>query len=238
MEADAKARREKDFTTWCAALEGLPGDFEHKLKDGFKADLELQPFRWLSLGLDLLQSSKGTVTVQQMDGSAGPFLDSFLAYPVFQMGAEIFLKGMWLCQFADCRGLADGDYLDGHTRQAYLQRLTKDLGHDLLKLIAANRQIPQYQGDAEVLRFLKIVEGVIRKFYFPLYAADKRGNHWAHSRYPKRFYKDTAREGRADAFQSYPQQWLVTKLFQPMEQHLDRLWGLRAGLIAKIKSTP
>ena len=236
MEEDARKDREKRFAAWCGELEALPADFEQKLKDGLKADVELQPFRWMGLGLDLLQSSTGTLTVQHFDGRQGPFLDSFLAYPVFQMGTEIFLKGMWLCQFDDCRALGDQGYMDAAKRLHYIERLKKELGHDLLKGIAANRQIPRYQADAAVLRFLKIVEGIVRRFYFPLYEADKRGNHWAHSRYPKRFYKDSAQEGHADAFQSYPQQWAIVKLFEPMEKHVDHLWQLRAGLIAQFKA--
>lgn len=233
MEEDARKKREKRFAAWCGELEALPGDFELTLKDGLKADLELQPFRWMSLGLDLLQSSKGTITVQHMDGQQGPFLDSFLAYPVFQMGTEIFLKGMWLCQFDDCRALAHHGYMDAAKRFTYADRLKKELGHDLLKIIAANRQLPKYHANADVTRFLKIVEGIVRRFYFPLYAADKQGRHWAHSRYPKRFYKDSAKEGHADSFQSYPQQWAIVQLFEPMEKYIDRLWKLRAGLVAR-----
>jgi hypothetical protein len=175
LEEDERRNRETRFEAWCRGLEALPGDFEQKLKDGLKADLELQPFRWMHLGLDLLKSSKGTVTVQGFNGKPGPFLDSFLAYPVFQMGAEIFLKGMWLCQFADCRALGDRAYMDPGRRGQYMQRLKNELGHDLLQMLAANRQIPQYQADAGVLRFLKIVEGIVRQYYFPLYEADKRG---------------------------------------------------------------
>lgn len=235
--AEEEARRRAEaYSSWCRDLDALPGDFELRLKDGLQADVELQPFRWMGLGLDLLQSSKGTIAVQHFDGSQGPFLDSFLPYPVFQMGAEIFLKGMWLCQFEDCRALADRGHIDAAKRRAYIERLKNELGHDLLKGVAANRQIPQYQADATVMRFLKIVEGVVRRFYFPLYQADKRGNHWAHSRYPKRFYNDSSREGRADAFQSYPQQWLIVRLFEPMERHVDKLWGLRAGLAAQFKA--
>lgn len=233
LEADGRKEREKCFAAWCGELEALPGDFELKLKDGLKANLELQPFRWMSHGLDLLQSSKGTLTVQHMDGQQGPFLDSFLAYPVFQMGTEIFLKGMWLCQFDDCRDLAQHGYIDQARRMECAKRLTNELGHDLLKIIAANRQLPKYQADATVTRFLKIVEGIVRRDYFPLYVADKKGSHWAHSRYPKRFYNDSTKEGHADSFQSYPQQWAIVQLFKPMEKHIDRLWQLRAGLIAR-----
>jgi hypothetical protein len=229
MEEDTKARREKEFADWCSHLEGLPPDYEPALKDGLKADIELQPHRWMALGMDLLQSSKGTIALQLIDDQPGPYLGSFLAYPIFQMGSEIFLKGMWLCQFPDCRALGQLAYMDMQTRKNYQGKLSA-LSHDLLKIIEAVRQVPKYQADPTTLRFLKIVEGVIRQYYFPLYAADKHGRHWAHSRYPKRFFNDTTRDGRADAFQSYPQQSLIVKLFRPMEDHVDKLWGLRAGL--------
>ncbi len=232
MSEDANKRNEKEFLDWCVELAALPEDYELKLKDGVKADIELQPFRWMSHGLDLLRSSKGIGAVQLMNGRQGPFLDSYLPYQVFQMGTEIFLKGMWLCQFDDCRHLAHEGYVGADKRRNYVERLKNDLGHDLLKIIATNREIPRYQADPTTMRFLKIVEGVVRCFYFPLYQADKRGNHWAHSRYPKRFYKDTDQEGCAAALQSYPRQWLIVKLFEPMETHVDHLWQLRAGLLA------
>ncbi len=123
-----------------------------------------------------------------MHGRRGSFLDSFLAYPVFQMGAEIFLKEMWLCQFADCRALADSRYMEPAKRSTYADRLKRELGHDLLRIVAVNREIPKYQADTAVIRFLKIVEAIVRKSYFPLYEADKSGSHRAHARYPKRFY--------------------------------------------------
>ena len=79
MEDDARKEREKKFAAWCHELEALAPNFELKLEGDLQADVELQPFRWMSLGLDLLQSSKGTMTVQHFDGRQGPFLDSFLA---------------------------------------------------------------------------------------------------------------------------------------------------------------
>lgn len=235
LEESAHKQVDKDYAEWCDYLASLPADFEFKLKDGFVADIELQPLRWISLGIDLLRSSRGTVAVKLMNGRQGPFRDSFLTYPVFQMGAELFLKGMWLCQFEECRQLTHHSYIDASKRKRYTEQLKDELGHDLLKSIAANQQIPKYHADAMVLRFFEIVRGVVRRSYYPLYEADKRGNHWAHSRYPKRFYKDGTQEGRADAFQSYPHQWLVVRLFEEMEKHLDQLWQLRAGLLTKPK---
>lgn len=210
---DAAYRCERDFVDWCDELAALPADYEPKLVDDLVADIELHPLRWMFRGLDLIRSSKVS------------FLDSILLYPVFQMGAEIFLKGMWLCQFDECRLLEDDSYIDVTSRQYYNVRL-KELGHDLLAIIEALRQIPCYRDDAYTIRFLRIVEGIIRMFYFPLYEADKRSNQWVNRRYPKHFYNDAAHWGYADVLQKYPHQSLVAKLFEQMKCHIDVLWML------------
>ncbi len=69
-----------------------------------------------------------------------------------------------------------------------------------------------------------MVEGVIRRFYFPVYEADKRGNQWANCRYPKHFYNDAASKGYADALKSRPSQPLVRKLFMEMRRHIETVW--------------
>ena len=82
--------------------------------------------------------------------------------------------------------------------------------------------------------FLKRVEAVIRDSYYPLYEADKRSTEWAQSRYPKRFYNDCTEEGMADAYISLPPQWLIYRLFKPMQVRVvDRLWGIHRGLHQK-----
>lgn len=229
-----RRENEKDFAAWCDYLVILPANFELKPKDDFKADIELQPLRWMDSGIDLIQSSKVLVNIQLPGGVEGPPLSSYLPYPVFQMGTEIFLKGMWLCQYRNCRLLAEASYVDGEKRQRHFENL-KSLSHDLIKIIDAVRKIPKYRGDAWAIRFLKIVEGIIRRYYFPLYQAD-RWTRWADSRYPKRFYNDSAREARADNFKSYPQQVVVAKLFQEAEQRINRLWNLRDELSSRTKS--
>jgi len=229
-----KRQHASDFKLWCASLDSTPSDTKLVLKSGLLADIELQPHRWLSAGIDLLKSQHITGFVQLMDGRKGDPIDGFLPYPVFQMGTEIFLKGMWLCQFEECREIAHTDYVERVSRTSYSKRL-KELGHDLIKIIAEIRQVKTYKDNPASLKFLGRVEAVIRKHYFPLYAADARASEWAHSRYPKRFYNDNAKSGHADAFQSYPQQQFVIELFAPMERHVDRLWALRSGLLARRK---
>lgn len=164
-----------------------------------------------------------------MNGEKGAPISSFLPYPTFQMGTEIFLKGMWLSQFEECRKLAHADYATPAARQRYSKSL-HSLGHDLLKILGQLRLVTEYQLNPDALQFLTRVEAIIRRYYFPLYAADKKSREWANSRYPKRFYNDAAQVGKADALQSYPQQRLVVGLFMPMERHLDKMWSLRAGL--------
>jgi hypothetical protein len=148
------------------------------------------------------------------------------------MGTELFLKGMWLCQFDDCRKVAHSDYVAEATRRNYAQGL-RNLGHDLLKIIGELRLVGNYINSPSVLTFLARIEAIVRNFYFPLYAADKHSREWANSRYPKRFYNDSNASGRADAFQSYPEQRLIVRLFEPIEAELDKIWLLRNGLLIR-----
>jgi hypothetical protein len=186
LKAELRSREERKkaaaFGTWVAELEHSAITNPPLLKSGFVPDTELQPIRWMDAGLDLLESQKVAAWVELMDGKKGPPLQSFLPYPAFQMGTEIFLKGMWLCQFAECRGLAQKGFLSPDVRERHGKAL-KNLGHDLLKIIAAIRTIPQYQQDPAATAFLNRVVGIIHEFYFPLYAADKAP--WAASRYPR-----------------------------------------------------
>ena len=232
LRTELKSREERNkvaaFKSWLASLEQSAVTRPPGLKAGFIADTELQPLRWMDAGMDLLESQKVAAWVELMDGQKGPPLQSFLPYPAFQMGAEIFLKGMWLCQFDECRMLAQKGFLSPDVRGRHGKAL-KNLGHDLLKVIDALRGIPQYQQDVKTMTFLTRVVGIIHGYYFPLYAADKAP--WAASRYPKRFYDDAAKTGAAEALKSYPQQWLVVRLFEPMKTHIDRIWRITPGLI-------
>ena len=203
---------EKDFTEWCDQLAALPPDFEPELRPGIIAHIELQPLRWINSGLDLLQRRKESS------------IDTYLSYPLFQMGAEIFLKGMWLCQFEECRLLGADSYIDESRRKHFGNKLKDTFGHDLLKITAELRQIPLYRDGPATMRFLAIVEAVIRTFYYPFYLGDKLDYKWAHCRYPKRFYSDVAKMGSANAWNRYPQQRLVAELFQRMKRDINDLW--------------
>lgn len=215
----------EEFQRFCDELLALPPDLKLMPKENFKADIELQPLRWMSFGIDLLQSRKVTGYIQLADGVQGPAISSYLPYPVFQMAAEIFLKGMWLCQFHECRQLSHSSYVDEPTRNRYQQSL-RELTHDLLRIIEACEQIPEYQSNPSARQFLTLLARIIRAFYFPPYDADKRSR-WADSRYPKRVYDDEMQRASAESFQRFPRAEWVEKLFREMETEADRIWQLR-----------
>ena len=94
---------EEEFQQFCEKMLSVPANLTLIPKDNFTVDIELQPLRWLSLGIDLLRSRRVTGHVQLPNGVQGPEISSYLPYPVFQAATEIFLKGIWLCQYAECR---------------------------------------------------------------------------------------------------------------------------------------
>jgi hypothetical protein len=223
-----RRENEEAFQRFCEELLALPADLKLIPKENFKTDIELQPLRWMSLGIDLLRSRKVTGHVQLADGVQGPAISSYLPYPVFQMAAEIFLKGMWLCQFPECRQLGHSSFVDAPARNRYQQCL-RDLTHDLLRIIETCEESPEYQSSVLALRFLTLLARIIRAFYFPPYDADKRSR-WADSRYPKRVYDDEAQCACAEGFQTFPRAEWVEKLFCEMETEADRIWKIRDNL--------
>lgn len=212
----------KQFEEFCNELLAVPASMELRPHKNFIADTELQPQRWLNLGMDLLQSRKVTGYVQLADGVQGPPLGSYLPYPVFQFAAEVFLKGMWLYQFPDCRGLNASAYIDPPTRKKFHAQL-RQLSHDLLRVVDGLRQIPEYTSNGKIARFLELIERVVRVFYFPPYEADRR-NRWAECRYPKRVYNDSARVAHAESLQRYPRAEWIETLFRDVQPELERLW--------------
>ncbi len=228
-----KAKREaEELRAWCTVLDGTSPRAKRRLKPGNVAAVELQPHRWLSAGLDILRSAHVTGYVQLMDGQQGDPLQSFLPYSVFQAGTEVFLKGMWLCQFPSCRRVAHTSYVGVELRKRIDDRLRQQ-GHDLLKIIGRLRRVKRYRDDPRSMEFLRRVSAIIRLYYYPVHKAG-RGS-WATARYPKRFYNDLRKEGHADGYNSYPDQRIVYALFAPMARHLDTLWNLRRGLIENRK---
>jgi hypothetical protein len=233
IQEENRRQEEAEFHAWYADLLALPPDYELKLKNGWKADIELQPLRWLDRGISLIQSAKVSGHIQLAHDVQGPPTGSFLPYPVFQSGTEIFLKGMWLCQYEDCRLSTYSFYIEPAKRKEYLSQLKNTLGHNLIKIIGMIKAISKYQEDAASREFLKVVEAIVRRDYFPLFEADAKGGEWASSRYPKRFYNDATLQAGADSLSHYPEQQFVAKVFNDAKQHIDELWGLHALLSAK-----
>jgi len=235
VREENEAEEKKAFNDWCEDLFSQPDNLEIQPKKDFEVDVELQPLRWLWRGIDLAESRKITGHVQLAGGNEGPELNSYLPYPVFQMATEIFLKGMWLCQFEECRKLTSSSYIDHETRGKYLKQLgSNGLGHDLIKIVEEVRKIREYANSAATLKFLDLIERILRRYYFPPYQADKRSR-WADARYPKRVYNDVTQQSEGENFQSYPPAKWLAKLFREMEGNADRIWSLRVGLSEMIK---
>ncbi len=172
---------------------------------------------------------------QLAGGIEGAEISSYLPYAVFQMATEVFVKGMWLCQFEDCRRLTYSSYIDRDTREKYLTKLgPQGLGYDPIKIISDVRKIPKFAEDAASLTFLDLIERIVRRYYFPPDRADKARN-WAYARYPKRVYNDTTQQSNAEGLTGYPPAKWIAKLFRGMEEDVDRIWSLRAALSEKLK---
>jgi len=234
LEKEEVERLKKEFDEWSQAIASIDDEYESRVNKDmrearFKSDIELQPKRWMTKGIGLIQSAKGTSPVRFADGVIGRPMDTILEYPVFQLGSEFFLKGMYLCQYDECRTLASNEYLDQGLRSTHKETL-KNLGHDLFKIIDKIKKIPEYKNDEKSLEFLKMIKNVIRYHYYPLYLEERKGDRWAQSRYPIRFYDDDKQEGKAQSLFSYPKQWMILKLFEPTESHVDNLWGITKGL--------
>ena len=220
---------EKAYKQWCDEVAAISTTYETLPKARWLIDQEFQPMRWLSHGLHILKLSSGSMGAPS-DLERSPYLVPLLPYAVFQIGAELFLKGMWLCQFTDCRELSHKGHLEPVRREELAKKI-KSLGHDLLKLIEANRQIAPYKSSPEIIRFLTVTEGVVRFFYYPIYETSKRD--WASSRYPKRFYDDATQEGASDSLKEYPPTSHVIRLFEEAEKKVDDIWSLRKSLASK-----
>lgn len=222
------------FKSWCEQLDAVDPKAKLTLSNGFAVDMELQPHRWLSAGADIIRSGLVLSRVKNMDGTEGAPMQTILTYPVFLSGAELFLKGMLLCQYPECRRIAHVGYANYSKRRKY-EGIVKKHGHNLLELVAANRAVEKYKTDEACMRFLSRIDALVRSFYYPLYAADQ--NHgWAIARYPKRFYKDAEQSGHADGIKSYPPHAFVVRLFEEMESYLNAKWRLRLALSERIKA--
>lgn len=225
LQEAEKNRWDNIFTQFCFEMQKIPSDYKPVAKNGFKSDIELQPIHWLRLGNSLISSYIGVSEIQDHQGGTGRYIQQYLEFPVFHLGCEYFLKGIWLCQFAECRHISWDDYIEPQIRKKHFNDL-KEQGHDLIKLIDALREIEPYKNDQYMNRFFKIIEGVIRSYYFPLYDATKNSGEWAKSRYPIRFYKDPQKTAKADNLKNFPEQRPIQRLFEETQDHLVNLWKI------------
>ena len=126
IKRQTQSKKESDYQKWYDHFATLPENPGRTLKDGFIADVEIQPSRWIQHGLDLIGSRRAFGTIQLAGGNMGPEFRSFLPYPVFQMGAEIFLKGMWLYQHEECRNVLEDTYVAPERRKTIWRSPRRD----------------------------------------------------------------------------------------------------------------
>ncbi len=176
IQQQDRQQDEEDFQAWFTDLLEFPEDYQRQLKDAWIADLELQPLRWMNLGIELFQSPNVQKFVELPNGVQGPPLNTYLPYPIFQSGTEIFLKGMWLCRHEDCRLCDSSSYVTPARRQEILLELTNKFGHNLIKLLGALHASPEYRIDDCLLAFLRVVSAMVRRDYFPLISPAKTKN--------------------------------------------------------------
>jgi hypothetical protein len=222
INREAQSKKESDYRKWCDHFASLSENPGRSLKEGLIADVELQPSRWIQHGLDLIGSRRAFGTIQLADGIAGADFRSFLPYPVFQMGAEIFLKGMWLYQQKECRKIRANSYVAPERREYFLGEL-KNISrtHNLLEIIGHVQSIGVYSQDDQIRNFLKIVVGISKKYYLPV---TQGKSPWSDERYPKRFYDDSSKIGGADALQTYPEHWPIARLFAEAAARIEFVW--------------
>lgn len=216
-----QSERDDEYRSQCDRFAAIPEDFIYTLKGGLIAKIEIQASRWIRHGLALIGSRKASGTIQ-LYASEGPDYRAFLPYPVFQMGAEIFLKGMWLYQHEECRKCMHTTYVAPDVRQRLFNEV-KGLSpeHDLLVIIRKVEVINEYAQDKHLSRFLKVLGGIARYFYIPVTAGK---SDWADERYPKRFYNDSSKTAAADALHEYPEHWVVDRLFKEAAEQVELVW--------------
>jgi len=225
VEIRAKRKRDKqdrEYADFCNTFASSLKNNGQVLKNGFTAGIELQPFSWTQLGLDLINSRKATGTIQSFGGVAGADSGAYLPYPVFLVGTEIFLKGMWLYQHKECRKLKFDSYVAQDTRHKYLKEIREiSPKHNLLEIISKVEKIDAYQRDEYVDRFLKILTGIIKSYYAPLFT---KNSAWADARYPRRFYNDLKHTSKKEAFKEFPEHILISRMFTECAERIRGLW--------------
>ncbi|WP_438480225.1 hypothetical protein [Oleiharenicola lentus] len=222
---EEEKRRSKEYSAWCESMETCAGMPVPELKDGFSAETDFHPDVWLDAGVSLIESGKPTrdwsiKSPNYFDGFEDMYPRYSLDYTVIQMGTEFFLKGMWLLQFAELRPFRSNLYLAPNARSEINAKL-KALSHDILDIASEVGEIPEYATDEESKKFLRIITGVFKFYYYPLHG---RASHWAHARYPKKFYMDRIAQAVPDSWRKYPYQWTLLRLFRQAENRVYQIW--------------
>jgi len=166
----------RNFRQWCNWLLSTLLVRQKVSETNFKVDIELQPLRWMRLGILLLQSRKGVAPIQLAGGFEGPPMKTYLPYPVFQLATGVFLKGIWPCQFPECRTLQDHSYVNVTAREARFKQLQNRLGHDLARILNEVRKIHKYRKNAPSMRFFDLIERIVALYYFPLFQGANIGS--------------------------------------------------------------
>jgi hypothetical protein len=214
-EAKRQQKKLKDFYRWCIKLKNISADARGQLKAELTADIELQPIYWLEHGLETLKAS---FTKEDMGN------ETIMPIPVFLMGAEFFLKGMWLAQFEGLRALDWHSYISPEDRKSWRKKIQNEIGHNLLKIVDENLKIPEYKNDSRILKFLKFIKGLIKADFDCVYRSSKGENGWAPARYPVRFYNDVTRTAKAEILKSNYAKWYIVTPFEYIKPIIKKIW--------------
>ncbi len=217
-----RKKQDQEFEEFCEIF-ASPTDGDGRAAiNGFMTDIELQPVRWIRMGQTLIDSRKSSGVVQPFGEIPEHDYQAYLPYPVFLMGVEIFLKGMWLYQHRECRELKSDSFVSKQIRTEFSKKI-KDvsLGHDLLEIIQRVEAIRVYKQDESIARFLKTLAGIIKRYYAPLFTGKKA---WANARYPRRYYDDSKQISKAEAVKEFPDHILISRLFAETAERVKILW--------------
>lgn len=233
---EKEAAEQQDFENFCNYLDAVPLDLTKSLEGNLVAGVDLNPMTWMEYGVRLIDSFESSAFVQLGGGQQGKPMNKTLHYPVFQMGCEQFLKGMWLAKKLTDEDVKFGAYTDVSIRNKINKTLKNEIGgHNLLTLLDTVHQIDEYKEDGSINTFLVRLNALIRDFYFPLYEPCDRSFSWAYSRYPVAFYDSAQKKRETLGFCELPPQTVIKKLFKPIPDKIDKLWKITEYLIKDSK---
>ncbi len=205
-------KNREQYLEWCDEKSQISERFE-KMAPEWIAEIEPNPYHWIENGLAIINAIK-------IKDSREAF--ETMPFPIFLTGAELFLKGMYLCTKEEYRDIKKDSYFTEKRRNDIEETLRKDFGHDLIESIKVLRKLEPYKTNEVFQRFLTTLRGVVFEFYFPL--TEK----WADARYPYRFYNDQENKAQEHRFYSLPPLSMIQQLFNEAYQEIEKVWHLRA----------